>query len=104
MRLLDAPMSPASILKLLAIAAALMIGPQVQAQNDGPAVQVFTSSSSSSSNGGGGPVLMPLERLPVGVSLSVSAGYDTNVGTISANESGSFYTSASLALTYSFGT
>src|SRR5881409_627216 len=101
MRLLDALMSRASILKLLAIAAALMIGPQVQAQNDGPAVQVFTSSSSSSSsssNGGGGPVLMPLERLPVGVSLSVSAGYDTNVGTTSANESGSFYTSASLAL------
>src|SRR5690242_5353026 len=98
MRLLDARMSAASILKLLAcLAAAVMIAAQVEAQT-GPAVEVF-----SSSNGGAGPVLMPLERLPVGVSVSVSSGYDTNVGTASANERPSFYTSASLGLTYSFG-
>src|SRR3954451_9761450 len=99
MRLLDARMSRASILKLLApLAATLIIAAQVEAQ-DGPAVQVFTSS-----NGGGAPVLMPLEQLPVGVSVSVSAGYDTNVGTTSVNDQGSFYSSASLGLTYSFGT
>src|SRR5437588_2162817 len=100
MPLLNPPMLRASIPKLLAsVALALLLASQAKAQNDGPAVQVFSSSSTS----GSAQVLMPLERLPIGVSVSVSAGYDTNVGTAAANEHGSFYSSASLALTYSFG-
>ncbi|MDQ6626495.1 MAG: transporter, partial [Verrucomicrobiota bacterium] len=68
---------------------------------DGPAVQIVTAGSPGS---GGGPAFMPLERLPVGISLSTSVGYDTNVGTSSGNERPSFYSSAGVNVSYSFGT
>ena len=46
---------------------------------------------------------MPLEQSPVRVSVSVAAGYDTNAGT-TQDDQGSFFSSASIGLTYSFGT
>ncbi len=101
MRLLDSPMSPECILKSLAAfggAFLLLLAGEVRAQT-GPTVQVFTSGNAS----GGGATFMPLERLPVAVSVSVSSGFDTNVGTSAGGKQSSFYTAASIGLTYSFG-
>jgi hypothetical protein len=63
----------------------------------GPTVQVFTSASSGQTR------VMPLERLPFSVTVSANAGYDTNVAT-SSNNAGAFFSSASLGLSYGFGT
>src|SRR5947209_11060827 len=100
MPLLGALMSHRCILKSLAAISglALLLATRAVAE-DGPSVQVFTSG-----NPGVGPIFMPFERLPVGVSLGIESGYDTNVGTNSSNEQSSFYSTASLGLSYSFGT
>ena len=71
---------------------------EVYAQS-GPAVQIFTSTLP-----GGGTRVMPLERLPLHVVASVNAGYDTNVDTNSSGGQGSFFSDATVGLTYSFGT
>ncbi|MFL6414428.1 MAG: outer membrane beta-barrel protein [Bryobacteraceae bacterium] len=93
-------MSHGCILKSLAAISGLTLLFVAQiCADDGPTVQVF-----SSANPGVGPVFMPFEKFPVGVSLSLNAGYDTNVGTASVNEHPSFFSSASLGLNYSFGT
>ncbi len=73
-------------------------GSVLEAQTDGPAVQVFTAS------GSGETQVVALERLPVKVTVSVNAGYDTNVGTSDIAQQNSFYSSASLSLSYPFGT
>ncbi len=94
-------MSHAGISTWLALscgALLLLVPPTSARAQSGPAVQIFTSANS------GGMRIMPLERLPIGVSASVSAGYDTNVGSSSANDTGSFFSSANVGLTYSFGT
>jgi len=47
---------------------------------------------------------MPLERLPVQVTVSVNTGYDSNVNTTALDDQGSFFSSANVSLIYSFGT
>lgn len=43
-------------------------------------------------------------RIPFQISATVRAGYDDNVSTTNFDKQGSFFTTAGLALTYSFGT
>jgi hypothetical protein len=81
----------------LPCAALLLVTAQARAQS-GPAVQVFTSATTGQTR------IMPLERLPFAVTVSASAGYDTNVGTSSGTQLDSFFSSASVRLTYGFGT
>jgi hypothetical protein len=92
---------------LLLISADIRAEEEAAAAGQGPDVQIMTESNPGSTStavsNSGGPLLMPVERLPFGVSLNVNAGYDTNVAT-SVTDQGSFYTSASLGVTYSFGT
>ena len=60
---------------ILALVLLWLYRPDSHAQS-GPAVQIFTSTLP-----GGGTRLMPLERLPLQVTVSANIGYDTNVDT-----------------------
>jgi hypothetical protein len=82
------------------IALALLALPTRAAHaQSGPTVEVFTSENS----GGGSEPFVPLWRLPVRVSVSLSAGYDENVST-TTDQQGSLFTGASMGLNYEFGT
>ena len=96
---MDSPMWRRRILSWLVLPCAAWLSSSAPASaQSGPEVQVFTNSSSSQTR------IMPIERLPFAVTVSVNAGYDTNVGTTSAKDDGSFYSSANLGLSYGFGT
>lgn len=92
-------MLPPRILVWLAAAwAVTLLATSAVLAQTGPSVEVYTSSTPT------GPRLLPFERLPFRVTVSVEGGYDTNVGTSSGDDLGTFFSSASVALSYGFGT
>ena len=74
----------------------LALAPVAGTAADGPTVEVYSTAT-------GGEQTVSLWRLPVVITISLGAGYDTNADT-GADDGGSFYTTGTINLNYSFGT
>lgn len=72
---------------------------------DGPVVEVYGGNQESDAVIDEGVDAGPPWRLPAAITVSVRAGYDDNRRTrTTSSESGSFYTTGTVAISYEFGT